>query len=171
MFDQIMKPFVIVFCITLSVAACNTRSSEKTAESSTVVKPEINELPSVTLIDSINRPLSARSFGGNTILIFFSATCDHCQREATQIQQHLDSFRKYRLVFVAMDPFPVIEKFAKEYGIDGQPNIRFMRADGASVTASLGYIQTPTLLVYDSKRHLVKRFDGETPIDNVLAVL
>jgi cytochrome oxidase Cu insertion factor (SCO1/SenC/PrrC family) len=144
---------------------------EKEQEVKTLAQPEINDLPSVILIEPNGSQFSTRTLPGNTILIFFGATCDHCQREATQIHDNLKKFDRYTLYFISMDPFPVIDKFAKEYGINDRPNIRFMRADGASVSSSLGYIKTPTILVYAANRKLVKRFDGETKVEEILDVL
>jgi cytochrome oxidase Cu insertion factor (SCO1/SenC/PrrC family) len=154
----------------LAVIGCASKP-EKRAESKVVVPPEINDLPAVILIEPNGKQFSTQSLSGNTILIFFGASCDHCQREATQIHNNLKSFERYTLYFISMDPFPVINQFARDYGIDKQPNIRFMRADGASVSNSLGYLQTPTILIYASNRKLIKRFDGETKVEDILKVL
>jgi peroxiredoxin len=104
-------------------------------------------------------------------LIFFGATCDHCQREATQIHDHLAGFERYTLYFISMDPFPVMDQFAADYGVNHQSNIRFLQADGATVATALGYIKTPTIIVYDAQRKLIKRFDGETKVEDILEVL
>lgn len=168
-----MKEFnvsVWTIMLYLAVASCASKP-EKQAELKAVAPPEINELPAVILIEPSGKQFSTRSLSGNTILIFFGASCDHCQREATQIRKNLKSFERYTLYFISMDPFPVINKFAQDYGINNQPNIRFMRADGASVSNSLGYLQTPTILIYASSRKLIKRFDGETKVEEILKVL
>ena len=138
------------------------------------VKPEtaeINELPDIILLDQNGKQYSARSLAGNTLLIFFGATCDHCQREATQIHKNLRAFDRYTLYFIALDPFPLINKFAEDYQINNQPNIHFARADGTTVFNSLGNIQTPTILIYAANRKLIKRFDGETKVEEILKLL
>jgi cytochrome oxidase Cu insertion factor (SCO1/SenC/PrrC family) len=146
-------------------------SKQEKQEVRAVTQPEINDLPSVILIERNGSQFSTRTLPGKTILIFFGAGCDHCQREATQIHDNLKRFEGYTLYFISMDPFPVIDKFAKDYGIGDRPNIRFLRADGASVSSSLGYVQTPTILVYAADRKLTKRFDGETKVEEILKVL
>jgi len=148
-----------------------TSKTEKHTESKAVAPPEINELPLVILIEPTGKQFSTRNLPGNTILIFFGASCEHCQREATQIQKNLKRFERYTLYFISMDPFPVINQFAQEYGMNNRPNIRFMRADGASVSSSLGYLQTPTILIYAANRKLIKRFDGETKVEEILKFL
>jgi peroxiredoxin len=134
-------------------------------------KPARNELPPVTLIGPDGKHFSAQSLPGNTILVFFGAGCDHCQREATEIHDHLKEFEGYTLYFISMDPFPVMDKFAQDFGISNQPNIRFLQADGSTVASALGYIQTPTIIAYDSERKLIKRFDGETKVEAILKAL
>jgi cytochrome oxidase Cu insertion factor (SCO1/SenC/PrrC family) len=168
-----MKRLTAPVCIVmlyLVVMGCASKP-EKQAGPKVEATREINELPGVILIDPNGKQFSTRSLSGNTILIFFGASCDHCQREATQIHKNLKSFEHYTLYFISLDPFPVIDKFAQDYGISNRHNIRFMRADGASVSNSLGYLQTPTILVYASDRKLIKRFDGETKIEEIIKVL
>jgi cytochrome oxidase Cu insertion factor (SCO1/SenC/PrrC family) len=130
-----------------------------------------NDIPPVTLIREDGAKFSAQELSGNSILIFFGADCDHCQREAAAIRDHLDEFRNYKLYFIGVNPFPVIHDFAKTYGIEGKTNIIFVRADVATVSKVMGYIETPTILIYDEGRRLIKRFDGETEIKQILKVL
>ena len=168
-----MKRLLVPVCIVmlyLAVMDCASKPG-KQAEQKVVATPELNELPAVILIDPNGKQFSTRSLSGNTILIFFGASCEHCQREATQIQKNLKRFEHYTLYFISMDPFPVINQFAQEYGMNNRPNIRFMRADGASVSSSLGYLQTPTILIYAANRKLIKRFDGETKVEEILKFL
>jgi peroxiredoxin len=149
---------------------CASRS-EKQTEARAITPPERNDLPEVVLIEPNGKQFSARSLPGNTILIFFGASCDHCQREATQIHDNMKRFEQYTLYFISMDPFPVINQFARDYGINNQTNILFVRADGASVSNSLGHLQTPTILIYAADRKLIKRFDGETKMEEIVKVL
>ena len=167
-----MKRLNLFMTVMLSLAFMGCASKpEKQPEAKALAQPEINDLPLVTLIEPNGRQFSTRSLPGNTILIFFGASCDHCQREATQIHKNLKGFERYTLYFISMDPFPVIDKFAQDYNINNQPNIRFMRADGASVSNALGHLQTPTILVYATNRKLIRRFDGETSVEEILKVL
>lgn len=161
---------VLPIMLYLAFMGCASKPG-KEAEPKVAATPEVNEFPAVILIERNGKQFSTRSLSGNSILIFFGASCDHCQREAAQIQKNLKRFEYYTLYFISMDPFPVIDQFAKDYGIDNQPNIRFMRADGASVSNSLGYLQTPTILIYSSNRKLIKRFDGETKVEEILKVM
>lgn len=144
---------------------------EKHAETQKIDQPEINDLPAIILIEENGTQFSTRTLDGNVILILFGASCDHCQREATQIHENLKEFESYTLYFISMDPFPILHQFAKDYGINDQPNIHFVRADGGSVFHALGYMQTPTILIYDHNRKLLKRFDGETKVQEILKLL
>src|SRR5580765_1146756 len=86
----------------LAVTGCASKP-EKQSEPKVVAPPEVNELPAVILIEPNGKQFSTRSLSGNTILIFFGASCDHCQREATQIHKNLKSFERYTLYFISMD--------------------------------------------------------------------
>jgi peroxiredoxin len=152
------------------VGACSPKP-EKEVETSTSPVTEANELPDFILIGADGSQFSARTLPGKTLLIFFSADCDHCQREATQIQRNLKAFDGYMLYFISMDPFPVIAKFAATYKINNLRNIAFVRADGGMVFRAMGNMKTPTICIFNGSKKLVKRFDGETRIEEILKFL
>ena len=159
--SQLTNTPAYLFLVLLSlVAACNSSGSKKTDAQN--VPPPVNEYPNVLLLDADGKQFSAKDLDGGGILIFFSSSCDHCQREAKDIGQHLDGFKDYHLYFIATDPFNEMEQFANDYGVSGKSNISFLRTDGASVTKALGSINTPTILVYSHDKRLRARFDGET---------
>jgi peroxiredoxin len=155
--------------LALLLTACNA-PTKKAPETKVIEQPKINDLPGVIVIEESGKQFLAKELPGNSILIFFGATCDHCQREARAIHDHLTGFSAYQLYFISMDSFQVIHDFAKEYGIANQSNIHFLRADGASVSQVLGYLQTPAIFIYKGYR-ITKRFDGETKVDDILKVL
>lgn len=159
---------IISFLVFISVISCGQPAARKEAKSAPVA---VNDIPPVTLIEEGGKEFSAKELPGRSILIFFSSECDHCQRETKQIHNHLPAFETYSLHFVSMDAFEVMHKFAADYGVDGKPNIHFLQADGATVSRVLGYIDTPTMFIFDKDRKLVRRFDGETNIDEILRVL
>jgi peroxiredoxin len=180
---NIFKPLLVIGSFLLFVAACKPKADhpaatvspdEKKAGDSAVQKTTEkvpDGLPPVTLIEESGRQFSATTLPENSILIFFSSDCDHCQREATEIEKNLAGFKNYHLFFISMNPFPVMKKFSETYKINNHHNIKFFRADGKTVFDALGSIQTPTICVYDRDKKLVKKFDGETKVDDILKVL
>jgi thiol-disulfide isomerase/thioredoxin len=136
-----------------------------------VVKKEINELPYLAFKNLDGSAATTRDLPPASILILFNTDCDHCQREAKSIYENLESFKEYTLLFIASDQSDTIEKFAKEYQLDNQPNIRFGKADGADVYMNFGSIPTPAIYVYSKERRFVKSFMGETPVEQIIMSL
>lgn len=143
-------------------------------ESKTVVKEvatEVNELPTVRLVLENQHVISARNLSGNTILIFFRPECDHCQREAAAISEHLDAFSDYQLYFVGTDGHEASQKFARDYSLTGNRNIHFVQTDVNEILDNLGPIQTPSMYIYSKDKKLVRHLDGEASIDEILRYL
>ncbi|CAN5606257.1 hypothetical protein BH10BAC4_BH10BAC4_10700 [soil metagenome] len=148
--------------------ACSQPKKE-TAEEASI--PAINEMPllQVTLLSGENVRLD--TLPGKMVLIFFGPDCDHCQREATDFREHLDSFKNYKVYFIASRDFEEIDKFSKTYGLSGQPNVAFARASIPDVVRVMGAIGTPTLYIYSANRRLVKKFPNETKMEEIIKFL
>jgi hypothetical protein len=112
-------------------------------------------------------PMSARTLSGKIILIFFQPDCDHCQREAKEIRENLDSFSEYKIYFVTTDTFAATNKFSKEYNLSGIENVYFAQTSLDAILNTVGPISAPSMFIYSNKK-LVKHLDGETPIAEIL---
>jgi thiol-disulfide isomerase/thioredoxin len=159
---------LILLPIIFISSGCN--KPEKKSQSPVGTK-EINEFPYLTFTNLDGSPATTRDLPGASVLILFNADCDHCQREAQAIQEKLESFKKYTLQFIASDAPEVIQKFAQDYKLTNQPNIRFGRAEGMDVYTNFGSIPTPSIYIYSNEKRFVKSFLGETPVDEIIAFL
>jgi peroxiredoxin len=130
----------------------------------------VNDLPQMTLRAKGQAPISATSLSGKVILIFFQPDCDHCQREAKEINEHLDSFNDYKIYFVTTENFDLIDKFAKDYNLTGHVNVQFVQTTLNEILNTVGPISAPSMFIY-ANRTLIKHLDGETPIDEILKYL
>lgn len=160
-----IKSIVSLFVLSL-LYSCSPKPKEVAVE-----KQEVNDLPflSTMLLDGKN--VDMRQLPGNTIIILFFADCDHCQREATAIQEKLSSFKKYNLYFLSSSSEEEISKFSKEYKLIDLPNVKFGKVDGARVFQTFGSIPTPSIYIYSSERKLVKQFHGETNVEEIIKFL
>lgn len=140
-------------------------------EKASITRKEINELPYLSFYNLDGSVTTTRDLPGASVIILFNSDCDHCQREAKAIQEKLSSFKEYTLQFIASDSVEIIKKFASDYGLDNQPNVRFGRAEGVDVYMNFGSIPTPSIYVYSKEKRFVKSFLGETPVDNILGFL
>ena len=135
-------------------------------------KPElqVNDLPmlSVKAIDST--VISLRDLPGKVILIYFNPECDHCQSEAREISLQKPSFKQYQVYFIASDSIQNIVNFRETYELTEQ-NFYFAQAGLAEVYEAVGPIPSvPAIYIYNEK-HLVKRLEGQVPMEELIKYL
>lgn len=161
-----MKKSFILLVVFLITGCSQPKKEESNKESGT------NELPPLMMTLMTGEKVMASSLPGNTILVFFSPDCDHCQREAQAIQGKLAAFKKYKLYFIAPSlPTGDIQQFAEKYLLNGYPNVLFAKADIPEVIRIFGPMSTPSFFIYSSEKRLVKKFDGETKVEEILKFL
>lgn len=128
-------------------------------------------LPDLPLTTTQGTQTNARTVEGKVVLVLFQPDCDHCQREAEAIREHLDAFQEYTLYFVTYAEMADIKQFAQDYQLDDQSNIFFAFAEVQPIVDTFGSVPTPSLYIYSDEQQLVKAFEGETAIENVLEYL
>jgi len=160
----------IVLFIAGSLPGCSGSTSDN-KESTIPVETSVNELPSmvVTLLNGTN--VDMKGLKDKAILIVFRPDCDHCQREAMAIEENLDAFVDHSLYFITSDPMPEIERFANDYKLTGHANVFFGWTSVENVLNNFGSVSTPSIYMYSSEHKLIKSFNGEVNINQVLAFL
>lgn len=156
---------IFIFWSLLLLTACSPPKKESPANN------EVNELPAIPLTMISGERLMANSLSGKTILIFYIPDCDHCQREAEAIRSQFDVFKNYALYFITASGTEEIKRFAETYRLNGLPNVFFARTEVADVIREMGPIGTPSLYIYSREKRLIKKFDGETKVAEIAAVL
>lgn len=129
-----------------------------------------NELPNLPLTKPDQTKMSTKDLKGKTVLIFFEPDCEHCQREANEMQQHLSAFSKYTVCFFSPAPMDQMQQFFMKYNLSG-PNIFFAQTPFNIILQELGAIPAPSVYIYSEEGKLVKAFKGETPMANILPLL
>lgn len=158
---------MVCFVLALPVGflSCTSKKEEKQAAPTAV-----NEYPPLSLKLSDGTQLPARDLKGDNIFVLFQPDCSHCQEEAVHIEQRLTDFRDYTLYFISSAPMDQITGFAREYGLDGKPNVRFAWTAPEGVLTYYGPIPTPSVYIYRDGK-LRQSFNGQTEIDNILKAL
>lgn len=144
--------------------SCQKKEEKKGQQ---VIEATANDLPGIVLRANGQVPIDATSLSGKVILVFFQPDCDHCQREAKAINEHLNSFKDYELYFVTTENFDLIDKFARDYDLSNKSNIHFVQTTLNEILNTVGPISAPSMFIYSDKI-LVKHLDGETPIEEIL---
>lgn len=144
---------------------CSAKPSETRPAA---VEQDINELPDmvVTLLDSSR--VDVKKLSGGTILIFFQPECDHCQRAARAISQNLAALAEKEIYFITSQSLEMSGKFAKEYKLDGNSNVHFSWASMEQVLNNFGPIAAPSVYIYSADHKLIKSFNGDVKIEDLL---
>lgn len=165
-----MRYFLLIAGIIVATSCKRQIPTEKLAVADSV-KVEREHAPSINFYTIGGDTLRLDAIKERTILILFTPDCDHCQREADEISKHPELFRDYKLYFVAADQPPVIKGFSEKHGLANWSNAVFARGDIAPVMTAFKPISMPAIFIYDDQGFLVKRFDGETPVSNIVEFL
>ena len=154
--------------VTLFLALCLCQlkcspSSEKDSHGVAV----LNDFPAMTITTLDGTPLNIGELKGKVVLILFQTDCDHCQREATAIQQNISAFQSYSLYFITTTSNEEIQAFANQYKLKDYRNVHFCRTSNRSILDSFGPIDAPSLYIYSDQK-FIKAFNGETDINEIL---
>ena len=154
--------------VSISLAfSCSAPSKENNSVRDQTSKVE-NDLPDMRIRRLDQSEVDIKSLSGKVVLIFFFPECDHCQREASQISQNIAAFDNVTLYFITSDTAEKAEGFAKDYFLSGLDNVVFGNTPAESVLKNFGPIATPSMYIYSAEQKLVKAFNGEVSISEVL---
>lgn len=163
-----MKPFKrifqTIFFLTLCLLQLRCSPSKDKESNAEAVQ---NDFPPMAVMPIDGTELKLTELTGKVVLILFQTDCDHCQREAAAIQENIDAFKEYSLYFISTTSPQDVQAFADQYKLTGYQNVRFCRTSSQSILESFGPIDAPSLYIY-SDRKLVKAFNGETDINEIL---
>lgn len=152
----------ILFLAWLAFAACSPKPDTNSA---------LRDLPSFQLTLLTGEKMMANDLPGRTILIFYNPDCDHCQREAEEISFRLADFKNYTLYFIAASPDENVRLFAEKYDLLGKGNVLFAKAEVPDVIREMGPMSSPSLYIYSDGKQLIKKFDGETAVEEIIKAL
>ncbi|MBX2895445.1 MAG: redoxin domain-containing protein [Cyclobacteriaceae bacterium] len=158
----ILRKLLLVLIIISFILSCAKEEKQQSAP-----QQIINELPHLKFISLDGTATSTRNIETPLVLILFFADCDHCQREAQEIQKNLGLFKGKNIQFISAEEIPVIQKFSVDYGLNNEPNVKFGKAESVDVYMNFGSIPTPAIYVYSAEKRLVKSFKGETPVAEI----
>lgn len=150
----------------VGIFSCNGKSNSETKD-----QPVVNDLPvmQITFLDGVT--VQAKDLTGKTMLVFFFPDCEHCQEEANAMKENINAFKDYTVYYLSSVPKAEVEKFALDYGLSEAPNFKFGTVPGESVLDNFGPIPTPSMYIYNDEKKLVKKFEGQTPIETVINAL
>lgn len=159
--------FILVTLIYLS--ACTSTQEKKestpTQQASTETKPK---LPNFQIKDMEGKLISISQLPQNrpTIIFFFHPDCEHCQAEATELQEYKDRFNNTNFLMITWDEIPKIQEFMQKYELHSP--ITAYKIDNNTLFQTYGVLRLPAVYIYNSQNELIQQFNGEAKIDAIL---
>jgi len=103
------------------------------------------------------------------MIIYFSPDCNHCQRLMYDMKPKMKAFKKLQMVMITWVQYKAIKKFYRDFGLSAYPNIT-VGTEGYTYLVQKYYhvINTPYIAFYDGKGKLVKTFDKEPKLDELV---
>ncbi len=111
---------------------------------------------------------AAAPTSGYMVINYFSPDCSHCQYMATQLTSHKEAFKSTHVFMITPARIADAKLFAKTYGLENldyvsvgtDPEFRFLKLFGGAMM--------PSFYVYGPDKKLLRKYLGETKIENLL---
>ena len=94
-----------------------------------------------------------------TAIIYFSPECNHCQYEATEIINKIDSLKNVLFIWASYRDFEDIKKFYYKYKLNLYPNMKVGRDPKYSIPAFYQVKFTPFVALYNHQKEFVKAWE------------
>lgn len=118
---------------------------------------------SSTCINTENIPT-----GNPIVFIYFDPDCEHCQKEAKEISTHMSALRNTRIYFLTNGEAADAKLFLRLFKINTINNVMVGKDYEYSFYRTFLPPTVPYIAIYNSRRRLVKLYEGETNIDFII---
>ena len=102
----------------------------------------------------------------NTLLMYFSPDCSHCQHQTEEMIAAMaaDSLKDVQIIMATYQPFEDMLVFYKKYQIAQYPNIKMGRDEKFFLPPYYRMKNLPYLALYDKKGTLITSFEGSQQV-------
>jgi len=101
------------------------------------------------------------------IVLFFDPYCDHCQKQATLLQENPKALEGIQTIWVSTETASAIADFREKY-LKKLPNVIVLRDKDFRFDGYFGYSVAPTIYVYDRAGKLKAIHREEVPLATLL---
>ncbi|WP_442794790.1 peroxiredoxin family protein [Pelobium manganitolerans] len=108
-----------------------------------------------------------------TLIVFFDATCPHCQKASAFFNMHLKELSKVNVLFVTLDEQKSINMFMQQYAplIPNATNVKILRDTNYAFVPTFLPKRYPAIYVYDQKNQLQLYTNDDKELEKVLQTL
>ncbi|KQS38114.1 redoxin domain-containing protein [Pedobacter sp. Leaf194] len=105
-----------------------------------------------------------------TLFILFDCTCEHCQREAKELNKVYAKLKNVNILMVTLDESISIQKFFGTYapGLNLKPNVTVLQDKNRTFIPTFLPSQYPAMYLYGSSGKLIVYSNGDGGINKVL---
>lgn len=158
-----MKKVVLILfsCVFFMTISC------KTTKTPTVKAAK--EIPYFTFTTLDNHRFIKDDFDKvrTKLILYFNSECDHCEKQAKWLSQEIDSFNDLELTFISFEEMDAIKGYRDKYDFN-RKNITFLQDSRLTFSDKFGVGKFPSILIYTKDGKLVKKFEGETRVKDIL---
>lgn len=137
------------------------------------VAANIKTIPDFTYQDLKGESFSNKNLKTDTptLFIYFNSECEYCNEEAQMIQESVNKFRPYQLVFISFEKPELIKTFAQKHNLLNYDNIHFVCDTKVTFATTFDVKSLPCLVLYDKNQQLIEKIKGQTKVDAILKKL
>lgn len=161
-----MKKTVIISLINL-ILACNNEQELK-------INNNILTLPGISYhIGDSSSVFSTASLqaGKAVLLMYFNPDCEFCKEETLQLRKYAELFQNVRFIFLTCADLPAIDSYIQEFDLKKYSNITVGRDYLYSQFKVYNITKIPTVIIYSKKLNLVRIYNGNGRIDEIISDL
>jgi hypothetical protein len=145
------------------------------ASLSTYAQTQPADLPSAVFYKADGSKVSTMEFPKNkkSFILFFDATCPHCQRVVANLSKQSSKLAKVNLYLISQDEFRSINYFMNNFGkpLQKMKNVMVLR-DGYFTFIPLFHPrQYPSLYLYGTDRKLIFFSSDENDVSKFLSLM
>ena len=104
-------------------------------------------------------------------ILYFNSECDHCQKQARWLKKEMKenptAFSDLEMIFISFEEMSMIEGFRNKHQFI-QSNITFLQDSRLTFADKFGVGSFPSILIYSKDSKLIKKFEGETKVEEIL---
>ena len=100
----------------------------------------------------------------NTLIMFFSPDCPHCQHQTEDILAFIEKLKDVQIVMATYQSFEEMVGFYQKYSISKYRNIKMGRDTKYFLPPYFRMKSLPYMALYDKKGNLITTFEGNHPV-------
>ena len=156
---------IVFFCI-FFIALSSCKTTQKTTVEGT------KEIPYFTFTTLDNKRFTKDNFDTTRtkLILYFNSECEHCEKQGKWLAESIDSFKDLELTFVSFEEMDAIKNYRDKYNFT-QENITFLQDTRLTFSDKFGVENFPSILLYTKKGKLIKKFEGETRVKDIIPSL